>query len=86
MKNAEGKGVQLDQKEKNEILSSIKNNKNIAAIKNDPALAKLLERYQKEKQNLGNVQLVKLQKKSQEVQTTEYQMNTIRTVLSQQLL
>ena len=53
VKNAEGKAVQLDAKEKNEILNSIKNNKNIAAIKNDPTLAKLLERYQKEKTELG---------------------------------
>jgi len=53
VKNAEGKAVQLDAKEKNAILNSIKNNKNIAAIKNDPALAKLLERYQKEKTELG---------------------------------
>lgn len=86
VKNAEGKTVQLDAKEKNEILNSIKNNKNIAAIKNDPTLAKLLERYQKEKQNLENVQLVKLQKKFQEVQTTEYQDLTIKTVLLQQHL
>ena len=53
VKNAEGKAVQLDAKEKNAILNSIKNNKNIAAIKNDPILAKLLERYQKEKTELG---------------------------------
>ena len=53
VKNAEGKAVQLDEKEKNEILNSIKNNKNIVAIKNDPALTKLLERYQKEKTELG---------------------------------
>ena len=53
VKNAEGKAVQLDAKEKNAILNSIKNNKNIAAIKNEPTLAKLLERYQKEKTELG---------------------------------
>jgi len=53
VKDADGKAVQLDEKEKSKILNSIKNNKNIVAIKNDPALAKLLERYQKEKTELG---------------------------------
>ena len=60
VKDADGKAVQLDEKEKSKILNSIKNNKNIVAIKNDPALAKLLERYQKEKTELGKRKIGKI--------------------------
>ena len=53
IKNSEGKAVQLGEKEKSTILNSIKNNKNIKVVKNDPVTQKLLDRYQKEKTELG---------------------------------
>ena len=53
IKNFEGKAVQLGEKEKSTILNSIKNNKNIKVVKNDPVTQKLLDRYQKEKTELG---------------------------------
>ena len=53
IKNAEGKVVQLGEKEKAAIINSIKNNKNIKVVKNDTVTEKLLERYQKEKTELG---------------------------------
>jgi len=53
IKNSEGKAVQLGEKEKSIILNSIKNNKNIKVVKNDPVTQKLLDRYQKEKTELG---------------------------------
>jgi len=53
IKNSEGKAVQLGEKEKSTILNSIKNNKNIKVVKNNPVTQKLLDRYQKEKTELG---------------------------------
>ena len=60
IKNAEGKVVQLGEKEKAVIINSIKNNKNIKVVKNDPVTQKLLERYQKEKTELGKKSVGKI--------------------------
>ena len=60
IKNAEGKVVQLGEKEKAAIINSIKNNKNIKVVKNDPVTQKLLERYQKEKTELGKKSVGKI--------------------------
>jgi len=60
IKNAEGKVVQLGEKEKAVIINSIKNNKNIKVVKNDPVTEKLLERYQKEKTELGKKSVGKI--------------------------
>ena len=60
IKNAEGKVVQLDEKEKVAIINSIKNNKNIKVVKNDTVTEKLLERYQKEKTELGKKSVGKI--------------------------
>ena len=60
IKNAEGKVVQLGEKEKAVIKNSIKNNKNIKVVKNDPVTQKLLERYQKEKTELGKKSVGKI--------------------------
>ena len=60
IKNAEGKVVQLGEKEKAAIINSIKNNKNIKVVKNDPVTEKLLERYQKEKTELGKKSVGKI--------------------------
>lgn len=53
VKDAEGKKVQLSDKEKAEVLASIKNDKNIKAVKPDAKVQQLLERYQKEKVEMG---------------------------------
>ena len=60
IKNAEGKVVQLGEKEKAVIINSIKNNKNIKVVKNDTVTEKLLERYQKEKTELGKKSVGKI--------------------------
>ena len=60
IKNAEGKVVQLDEKGKAAIINSIKNNKNIKVVKNDTVTEKLLERYQKEKTELGKKSVGKI--------------------------
>ena len=60
IKNAEGKVVQLGEKEKAAIINSIKNNKNIKVVKNDTVTEKLLERYQKEKTELGKKSVGKI--------------------------
>ena len=60
IKNSEGKVVQLGEKEKAAIINSIKNNKNIKVVKNDPVTQKLLERYQKEKTELGKKSVGKI--------------------------
>ena len=57
---ADGKKSQVSEAEKKEILNSIKNNKNIVALKNDPAVQKLLDRYQKEKTELGKQSIGKI--------------------------
>ena len=60
IKNAEGKVVQLDEKEKAAIINSIKNNKNIKVVKNDTVTQQLLDRYQKEKTELGKQSVGKI--------------------------
>lgn len=53
VKDAEGKKVQLNDKEKAELLASIKNDKNIKVVKPDSNVQQLLDRYQKEKVEMG---------------------------------
>ena len=60
IKNAEGKTVQLNEKEKLAIINSIKNNRNIKVVKNDTVTQQLLDRYQKEKTELGKQSVGKI--------------------------
>ena len=60
IKNAEGKTVQLNEKEKLVIINSIKNNRNIKVVKNDTVTQQLLDRYQKEKTELGKQSVGKI--------------------------
>ncbi len=53
VKNAEGKKVPMDEKDKAAVLKYVKNHKNIEVVKNDPAVQKLLERYKAEKTEMG---------------------------------
>ncbi len=53
VKNAEGKKVPIDEKDKVAVLNYVKNNKNIEVVKNDPAVKKILDRYQAEKTEMG---------------------------------
>ena len=60
VKNAEGKKVQASKEEKAAILAAIKKDKNLKIVKNDETLQKLLDRYQKEKTELGKKSVGKI--------------------------
>lgn len=53
VKDEKGNKTQLNDKEKAEILKFIKNNKNIEVVKNNPISQQVLERFKKEKTELG---------------------------------
>ena len=60
VKNEKGEKVQLNDMEKAEVLKFIKNHKNIEIVKNEPASQSVLEKYKKEKTELGKQTIGKI--------------------------